>query len=30
LALPAASAFVFPRVRPLSRGHPLRGPPLLA
>ena len=28
--LPAPSALVFPRIRPLSRGHPLRGPPLLA
>lgn len=30
LVLPAPSALVFPRIRPLSRGHPLRGPPLLA
>ena len=30
LALPAPSALAFPRIRPLSRGHPLRGPPLLA
>jgi hypothetical protein len=30
LALPAPSALVVPRIRPLSRGHPLRGPPLLA
>lgn len=30
LALPVPSALVFPRIRPLSRGHPLRGPPLLA
>jgi hypothetical protein len=30
VALPAPSALVFPRIRPLSRGHPLRGPPLLA
>lgn len=26
--VPAPSAPVFPRTRPLSRGHPLRGPPL--
>lgn len=30
LALPEPSTLVFPRIRPLSRGHPLRGPPLLA
>ena len=30
LALPTPSALAFPRIRPLSRGHPLRGPPLLA
>jgi hypothetical protein len=29
VALRAPSAVVFPRIRPLSRGHPLRGPPLL-
>lgn len=28
--LSASSSFAVARVRPLSRGHPLRGPPLLA